>query len=132
MFAIRQEKEELNYQRAQDPANRPEGCKPNEVAFKLGPGQGKSVVALLIACYYVISFRASVAVIVPYRALQKQYKDLLRELCPELDPSAIEIIVTKYLSPQEQLKDVVLVDEADYVVENQTFIWRHEPKKGTP
>ena len=39
--------------------------------------------------------------------------------------------MTKYLGPQEQLTDVVLVDEADYVVENQTFIWRQDARRGT-
>ena len=105
---------------------------PKDVAFKLGPGQGKSIIALLIACYYVNDLNYSVSIIVPYRALEKQYKELLRKLCPDVTSDNIEVIVTKYLSLQEQVTDVVLVDEADYVVENQTFIWRHEPKKGTP
>ena len=47
------------------------GERPTKVAFKLGPGQGKSIITLLIAIFYVKSRSQSVLIIVPYKVLEK-------------------------------------------------------------
>ena len=45
--------------------------RPTKVAFKLGPGQGKSIITLLIALFYVRALRQSVLIVVPYKVLEK-------------------------------------------------------------
>ena len=45
--------------------------RPTKVAFKLGPGQGKSIITLLIALFYVRALRLSVLIVVPYKVLEK-------------------------------------------------------------
>ena len=92
-------------------------------AFMLGSGQGKTIIALLIAAHYKKRERR-VTIVVPTKQLKIQLESELYKLVKDFED--IEVVTPKLMSKASRDMDVCIVDEADLLLEEQLFIFREK------
>lgn len=92
-------------------------CK-TRCAFQLGSGQGKTIVALLIARYYEKHER-SVKIVTASKLLAMQVRELLYSLSK--NSNRIDVTIPKHIGAKDPDWDAVICDEADYLFEQKNF-----------
>ena len=87
-------------------------------ALQLSSGQGKSVVSILIAHYHELHKRV-VLIVVPNKLIKSQLQSDIDKLMK--NSSSIDVTTPKYLTLAQKTPEIVIIDEGDLMVQNQTF-----------